>query len=51
MLCLDDVLLSAAGEFADADKLKLLEENFGFEPYGIGLRKGDPEFEKLVDAR
>ena len=33
----------------DAGKLKLLEENFGFEPYGIGMRRDDPEFKKLVD--
>lgn len=33
----------------DAGKLKLLEENFGFEPYGIGMRREDPEFKKLVD--
>lgn len=47
---LDDAIL--AGLMAttpNADKLKLLEENFGFEPYGIGLRKDDPEFKKLVD--
>lgn len=47
---LDDAIL--AGMLAnspDAGKLKLLEENFGFEPYGIGLRKDDPEFKKLVD--
>ena len=48
---LDDVLLSGLlANSPDADKLKLLEENFGFEPYAIGLRKDDPEFEKLVDA-
>lgn len=48
---LDDALLSGfLANSSDADKLKLLEENFGFEPYGIGLRKDDPEFEKLVDA-
>ena len=48
---LDDALL--AGLLAvspDAGKLKLLEENFGFEPYGIVLRKDDPDFKKLVDA-
>jgi len=48
---LDDALL--AGLLAvspDADKLKLLEENFGFEPYGIALRKDDPDFKRLVDA-
>jgi glutamate/aspartate transport system substrate-binding protein len=47
---LDDALL--AGLLAvspDADKLKLLEDNFGFEPYGIALRRDDPEFKQLVD--
>ncbi|MDP3512262.1 MAG: amino acid ABC transporter substrate-binding protein [Sulfuritalea sp.] len=47
---LDDALL--AGLLAvspDAARLKLLEENFGFEPYGIALRKDDPEFKQLVD--
>ncbi|MCX7167047.1 MAG: amino acid ABC transporter substrate-binding protein [Rhodocyclales bacterium] len=48
---LDDALLSGfLANSPDAGKLKLLEENFGFEPYGIGLRKDDPEFEKLVDS-
>lgn len=32
------------------DQLRLLEDNFGFEPYAITLRKDDPEFKKLVDA-
>ena len=48
---LDDAIL--AGLLAvspDGGKLKLLQENFGFEPYGIALRKDDPEFKKLVDA-
>ncbi|KAF0166154.1 MAG: glutamate/aspartate transport system substrate-binding protein [Rhodocyclaceae bacterium] len=48
---LDDAILSGLlVDSPDGDKLKLLEENFGFEPYGIALRKGDPEFKKLVDA-
>lgn len=48
---LDDAILSGLlADWPDGDKLKLLEENFGFEPYGIALRKGDPEFKKLVDA-
>ena len=33
----------------DAASLKLLAENFGFEPYGMGMRREDPEFKKLVD--
>jgi glutamate/aspartate transport system substrate-binding protein len=48
---LDDAILSGLlANSPDADKLKLLDENFGFEPYGIGLRKNDPTFKKLVDA-
>ena len=48
---LDDAILSGLlAASPDADKLKLLEENFGFEPYGIALRKNDPEFKKLVDT-
>ena len=31
------------------DKLRFLEENFGYEPYAIVLRKDDPEFKRLVD--
>jgi len=48
---LDDFLLSGLlANSPDAEKLRLLQENFGFEPYGIGLRKNDPEFERLVDS-
>lgn len=48
---LDDALLSALlAASPEADKLKLLDENFGLEPYGIALRKDDPKFKKLVDA-
>lgn len=48
---LDDVLLSVfLAASPDRDKLKLLDENFGLEPYGIVLRKDDPKFKKLVDA-
>lgn len=48
---LDDAILSGLlANSPDGDQLKLLEENFAFEPYGIALRKRDPEFKKLVDA-
>ncbi|MCF8149306.1 MAG: amino acid ABC transporter substrate-binding protein [Sulfuritalea sp.] len=48
---LDDIpLVEMISSFPDADKLKLLEENFGLEPYGIALRKDDPLFKKLVDG-
>lgn len=47
---LDDAILAGLlANSPDGGKLKLLEENFGFEPYSIGLRKDDPEFKKLVD--
>lgn len=47
---LDDALLAGLLAMSpDAARLKLLEENFGFEPYGIVLRKDDPEFKQLVD--
>ena len=45
----DAVLAGLMASSPQADKLKLLDENFGFEPYGIVLRKDDPEFKKLVD--
>lgn len=45
----EPILAGLLANSPDAGKLKLLEENFGFEPYGIGLRKDDPEFKKLVD--
>ena len=41
-------LLANASQ-ADAYKLVLLDESVGFEPYGLILRKNDPEFKKLVD--
>jgi glutamate/aspartate transport system substrate-binding protein len=48
---LDDAILSGLlANSPHADKLKLLEEDFGFEPYGIGLRRNDPAFKKLIDA-
>lgn len=49
---LDDILLQgllANASQADAYKLVLLDESVGFEPYGLILRKNDPEFKKLVD--
>jgi glutamate/aspartate transport system substrate-binding protein len=48
---LDDAILAGLlANSPDGQKMKLLEENFGFEPYGIALRKDDPEFKKLVDS-
>jgi glutamate/aspartate transport system substrate-binding protein len=47
---MDDAILSGlVASSPDRSKLKLLEENFGFEPYGIALRKDDPDFKKLID--
>jgi glutamate/aspartate transport system substrate-binding protein len=47
---LDDAILAGLlSTSPDAGRLKMLEENFGFEPYGIGMRREDPEFKKLVD--
>ncbi|MDP2826830.1 MAG: amino acid ABC transporter substrate-binding protein [Sulfuritalea sp.] len=48
---LDDAILAGLlANSPDRDKLRLLEENFGLEPYGIGMRKNDPDFKKLVDV-
>lgn len=49
---LDDILLHgllASAAQADTYRLVMLDESFGFEPYGLILRKNDPEFKKLVD--
>lgn len=47
---LDDAILAGLlANSPDAGRLKLLQENFGFEPSGIGMRREDPEFKKLVD--
>jgi glutamate/aspartate transport system substrate-binding protein len=32
-----------------ADKLGFIEENFGYEPYSMVMRRDDPEFKKIVD--
>ncbi len=45
----EPILAGLMASLPDAGNLKLLEENFGFEPYGIGMRREDPEFKKLVD--
>ncbi len=45
----EPILAGLMANSPDAGNLKLLEENFGFEPYGIGMRREDPEFKKLVD--
>lgn len=45
----EPILAGLLANSPDAGNLKLLEENFGFEPYGIGMRREDLEFKKLVD--
>ena len=52
IMVLDDVLIQGLLlDVAEADKFKLvvLEENYANEPYGLMLRRNDPEFKKLVD--
>ena len=52
VLVLDDVLLQGVlmnADEADAYKVVVLDESYAVEPYGIMLRRNDPEFKKLVD--
>ena len=52
VLVLDDVLLQGLlmnADEADAYKVVVLDESYAVEPYGIMLRRNDPEFKKLVD--
>lgn len=52
VMVLDDVWLAelmANMPEADAQRLVVLDESYGVEPYGIELRRNDPEFKKLVD--
>ena len=45
----DAILASLIANSSEGGSLKLLEENFGFEPYSITMRKDDPEFKAVVD--
>lgn len=46
----DDILLSTQiSNSVFGEKLKLLSEQFAYEPYAIGMRKDDPEFKALVN--
>lgn len=45
----DAVLAGLLAGLPDRDQYRLLDDNFGLEPYAIGLRKDDPDFKKLVD--
>lgn len=46
----DAILAGLLVNSPDAEKRRLLDENLGFEPDGIALRKDDPELKKLVDG-
>jgi|JI10StandDraft_1071094.scaffolds.fasta_scaffold442068_2 glutamate/aspartate transport system substrate-binding protein len=47
---IDDALLAGLiASSAQSDKLRILEENFGYEPYSIVMRRNDTEFKKIVD--
>ena len=47
---IDDALLAGLiASSAQSDKLRILEENFGYEPYSIVMRRNDPEFKKIID--
>jgi len=43
------ILFGLAANSRDVSKLNLLEEYFSFEPYGLMLRRGDPDFRLAVD--
>jgi glutamate/aspartate transport system substrate-binding protein len=52
VMVLDDVLLQGlliGVPESDKFKLVVLEESYAYEPYGMMLRRNDPEFKKLVD--
>jgi len=47
---IDDALLAGLiASSVQSDKLRILEENFGYEPYSIVMRRNDTEFKKIVD--
>jgi glutamate/aspartate transport system substrate-binding protein len=45
----DALLLGVLLKDPDRDKFRLMEEALSTEPYGIALRREDPQFKKLVD--
>ena len=52
VMVLDDVLLKGlllGRSEREAYAVVMLEENFAAEPYGLMLRRNDPEFKRLVD--
>ena len=46
----DALLMGLIANSAAGAPMRLLEENFAFEPYAIAMRKNDPEFKVLVDS-
>jgi glutamate/aspartate transport system substrate-binding protein len=48
---MDDILLySLAANSRDPNSYVISEEGYGVEPYGIMMRRDDPEFKAVVDA-
>lgn len=48
---MDDILLySLAANSRDPQSYVISEEGYGVEPYGIMLRRDDPEFKEVVDS-
>jgi glutamate/aspartate transport system substrate-binding protein len=47
----DEALLAGlVANSPHADKLRFIEDNFGFEPYAVVMRRDDPELKKIVDG-
>lgn len=47
---IDDALLSGLiASSAQPERVRIVDENFGFEPYSVVMRRDDPEFKKIVD--
>jgi len=47
---IDDALLSGLiANSTQPEKLRIIDENFGYEPYSIVMRRDDPEFKKIID--
>ena len=47
---IDDALLSGLiASSAHPEKVRIIDENFGYEPYSIVMRRDDPELKRIVD--
>ncbi|MBI5109767.1 MAG: amino acid ABC transporter substrate-binding protein [Rhodocyclales bacterium] len=47
---IDEALLAGlVASSPEGSKVRFLEDNFGFEPYSVVLRRDDPELKKIVD--